>query len=57
MKNILKTICKIISILAFFISQNAYDIGATAMVEDCIEVDYNDLCSSSFGELTTVSRV
>lgn len=57
MKNILKTICKIISILAFFISQNAYDIGATAMVEDCIEVDYNYLCSSSFGELTTVSRV
>lgn len=57
MKNTLKFLCMIICILTIFISQSAYGIGAAITVDDYIEVDYNDLCSSSFGELTTARDV
>lgn len=57
MKNTLKFLCMIICILTIFISQSAYGIGAAITVDDYIEVDYTDLCSSSFGELTTARDV
>lgn len=57
MKNTLKFLCMIICSLTILISQSAYGIDAAVTVDDYIEVDYNDLCSSSFGELTTARDV
>lgn len=57
MKNVLKFLCMIICSLTILISQSAYGIGAAVTLDDYTEVDYNDLCSSSFGELTTVRNV